>query len=314
MNIAFIYPGQGSQKVGMGRDLYETQPAFRAVMDEVDPAGDIRELCFNGTAEQLADTRNTQPCMVACECALTATMRAYGIEPSTVCGLSLGEYSALSAAGVLEARQAVELAAFRGVEMARAVAGRDCGMAAVLGLDRELVEQACREASASGVVEPTNYNCPGQIVVSGDAAAVTEACRLATEAGARRCVPLPVSGPFHTSLMKPAGDALHTRLASEHFGDMRVPVVFNTTARYMGDGQSVAGLLEQQVQHSVYFEDSVAFMAERGVQVTVELGPGDTLSKFVRKTVRGLPALHVEDGATLDAALEKLSSIDEGEA
>ena len=114
--------------------------------------------------------------------------------------------------------------------------------------------------------------------------------------------------------MKPAGDALHTRLASEHFGDMRVPVVFNTTARYMGDGQSVAGLLEQQVQHSVYFEDSVAFMAERGVQVTVELGPGDTLSKFVRKTVRGLPALHVEDGATLDAALEKLSSIDEGEA
>lgn len=204
MKVAFIYPGQGSQKVGMGLDLYETQPEFRIAMDQMDPTGRIRELCFNGTARELADTRNTQPCMVACECALTATLYSLGVAPAMLCGLSLGEYSALAAAGVLEARQAVDLAAFRGVEMARAVAGRDCGMAAVLGLDRSSVEQACEEASSAGVVEPTNYNCPGQIVVSGDAAAVTRACELATQAGAKRCVPLPVSGPFHTSLMKPA--------------------------------------------------------------------------------------------------------------
>lgn len=314
MKVAFIYPGQGSQKVGMGLDLYETQPEFRIAMDQMDPTGRIRELCFNGTARELADTRNTQPCMVACECALTATLYSLGVAPAMLCGLSLGEYSALAAAGVLEARQAVDLAAFRGVEMARAVAGRDCGMAAVLGLDRSSVEQACEEASSAGVVEPTNYNCPGQIVVSGDAAAVTRACELATQAGAKRCVPLPVSGPFHTSLMKPAGDALRKRLAGERFGEMRIPVVFNTTARFIGDGQTVAGLLEQQVQHSVYFEDSVTFMAEQGVQATIELGPGDTLSKFVRKTARGMTALHVEDAATLSAALDKLSNMDGDEA
>ena len=205
MKLAFLYAGQGSQHVGMGRDLYENYPAFRAVLDAAPVDFDLKQLCFEGPEEQLNDTRYTQPCMVAFAAGVTAVLKEEGITPAYTAGLSLGEYSALHCAGVLDAQTAVSLVAFRGKAMAEAVVGRPCGMAAVLNLDRDALKKACEEASDLGVVECTNFNCPGQIVISGDAAAVDKAGELAKAAGAKRVLPLKVSGPFHTSLMAPPG-------------------------------------------------------------------------------------------------------------
>ena len=214
MKLAFLYAGQGSQHVGMGRDLYENYPAFRAVLDAAPVDFDLKQLCFEGPEEQLNDTRYTQPCMVAFAAGVTAVLKEEGITPAYTAGLSLGEYSALHCAGVLDAQTAVSLVAFRGKAMAEAVVGRPCGMAAVLNLDRDALKKACEEASDLGVVECTNFNCPGQIVISGDAAAVDKAGELAKAAGAKRVLPLKVSGPFHTSLMAPAGDALREKFKS----------------------------------------------------------------------------------------------------
>ena len=193
MKLAFLYAGQGSQHVGMGRDLYENYPAFRAVLDAAPVDFDLKQLCFEGPEEQLNDTRYTQPCMVAFAAGVTAVLKEEGITPAYTAGLSLGEYSALHCAGVLDARTAVSLVAFRGKAMAEAVVGRPCGMAAVLNLDRDALKKACEEASDLGVVECTNFNCPGQIVISGDAAAVDKAGELAKAAGAKRVLPLKVS-------------------------------------------------------------------------------------------------------------------------
>ena len=232
----------------MGRDLYENYPAFRAVLDAAPVDFDLKQLCFEGPEEQLNDTRYTQPCMVAFAAGVTAVLKEEGITPAYTAGLSLGEYSALHCAGVLDAQTAVSLVAFRGKAMAEAVVGRPCGMAAVLNLDRDALKKACEEASDLGVVECTNFNCPGQIVISGDAAAVDKAGELAKAAGAKRVLPLKVSGPFHTSLMAPAGDALREKFKSVDFHDMEIPVLFNCLGREMGEGDTIPALLERQVQ------------------------------------------------------------------
>ena len=195
MKLAFLYAGQGAQHVGMGRDLYETYPAFRAVLDSAPVDFDLKQLCFDGPEDRLNDTRYTQPCMVAFAAGVTALLKEAGIVPDYTAGLSLGEYSALHCAGVLDAPSAISLVAFRGQAMADAVKDRPCGMAAVLNLDRDALKQVCEEASDAGVVECTNFNCPGQIVISGDAAAVDRAGELAKAAGAKRVLPLKVSGP-----------------------------------------------------------------------------------------------------------------------
>lgn len=262
MKLAFMYAGQGSQYVGMGKDFYEAYPEFREVMDHTDVGFDVKDCCFNGPAEMLNTTKYTQPCMVAFAVGVTKILENKGIVPEMAAGLSLGEYSALYAAGVFDEQQVISLVAFRGQSMAEAVVDRACKMAAVINLDREKVEACCAQAheefqdEACNVVEPTNYNCPGQIVISGDVAPVDRAIELLTEAGARRCIPLVVSGPFHTSLMKPAGDKLRERFKAENFGDMKIPVVFNSLGRFKTEEESIPALLEKQVQHSIYIEDS----------------------------------------------------------
>ena len=303
MKLGFLYAGQGSQHPGMGADLYEAFPAFREVFDaaraELD--FDLKTTCFQDPEGVLNQTRYTQPCMVAFAAGLTAVLRERGIVPSAAAGLSLGEYSALHAAGVFDARTAVRLAAFRGRAMEEAARGHDSAMRAVLGLDREPLQAACEAAADLGTVVIANYNCPGQLVIGGDKAAVEKAAALAKERGAKRCLPLKVSGPFHTPLMKPAGEALEDYFKGVAFGEMEIPVIFNCLGREKGAEDAVPALLVRQVQSSVYMEDSIRRMADLGLDALVEIGPGKALSGFVKKTVPGFPVRAVETAADVEA-------------
>lgn len=301
MSLAFLYAGQGSQHPGMGADLYEAHPAFRAVLDAAGVDFDLKTTMFTDPDGVLNLTEYTQPCMVAFAAGMTALLAERGIVPDYAAGLSLGEYSALQCAGVFTAPQAISLAAFRGKAMAAAAAGRPCGMTAVLGLDREKLQEACRQAAGAGVVEIANYNCPGQLVIGGEQAAVDQAAALAKELGANRCLPLKVSGPFHTSLLAPAGDALREKFKETAFGAMRIPVLFNCLGREMGPEDTIPALLEKQVQTSVYMEDTIRRLAELGVDTIVEIGPGKALIGFVKKTAPAIKTYAVETCADLDA-------------
>ena len=301
MSLAFLYAGQGSQHPGMGADLYEAHPAFRAVLDAAGVDFDLKTTMFTDPDGVLNLTEYTQPCMVAFAAGMTALLAERGIVPDYAAGLSLGEYSALQCAGVFTAPQAISLAAFRGKAMAAAAAGRPCGMTAVLGLDREKLQEACRQAAGAGVVEIANYNCPGQLVIGGEQAAVDKAAALAKELGAKRCLPLKVSGPFHTSLLAPAGDALREKFRETAFGAMRIPVLFNCLGREMGPEDTIPALLEKQVQTSVYMEDTIRRLAELGEDTIVEIGPGKALSGFVKKTAPAIKTYAVETCADLDA-------------
>ena len=301
MSLAFLYAGQGSQHPGMGADLYEAHPAFRAVLDAAGVDFDLKTTMFTDPDGVLNLTEYTQPCMVAFAAGMTALLAERGIVPDYAAGLSLGEYSALQCAGVFTAPQAISLAAFRGKAMAAAAAGRPCGMTAVLGLDREKLQEACRQAAGAGVVEIANYNCPGQLVIGGEQAAVDKAAALAKELGAKRCLPLKVSGSFHTSLLAPAGDALREKFKETAFGAMRIPVLFNCLGREMGPEDTIPALLEKQVQTSVYMEDTIRRLAELGVDTIVEIGPGKALIGFVKKTAPAIKTYAVETCADLDA-------------
>ena len=303
MKLAVLYAGQGAQHPGMGKEFYESSPAFRAAFDSAELDFDLHRVCFEDPDGVLNQTEYTQPCMVAFACGVTAVLQQKGVRPAYVAGLSLGEYSALEAAGVFTAKQAVELAAYRGKAMAKAAEGIDCGMTAVLGLDRAALAECCEQAAEVGGVQICNYNCPGQLVIGGEKAAVDKAAELAKAAGARRCIPLKVSGPFHTRLMAPAGDALAERFRTENFGEMKIPVLFNCLGREKADTDTVPALLVKQVQSSVHMEDTLRRLGELGVDHILEVGPGSALSGFVKKTLPGVLCVAVETPEQLDAAL-----------
>ena len=303
MKLGFLYAGQGSQHAGMGADLYEAFSAFRAVYDHAEVDFDLKKVTFEDPDGIINQTRYTQPCMVAFAAGMTAVLREKGITPAVAAGLSLGEYSALHAAGVFDAATAIRLVAFRGKAMEEAAAGRESAMMAVLNLDRSPLQDACDAASDLGCVVIANYNCPGQLVIGGEKAAVEQAAALAKEAGARRCIPLKVSGPFHTRLMAPAGDALAQRFAGENFGAMETPVLFNCLGHEKAETDSIPQLLVKQVQSSVYMEDTLRRLGELGVDHILEVGPGNALSGFVKKTLPGVVCTAVETPEQLDAVL-----------
>ena len=306
MNLAFLYAGQGSQHAGMGQDLYEIYPLFRQILDDAPVDFDLKKLCFEGPEDQLSQTRYTQPCMVAFAAGVTALLKERGIVPQAAAGLSLGEYSALQAAGVFTPREAIALAAFRGKAMEEAAQGMESAMYAVLNLDRNTLEEVCRKASEKGPVYLANYNCPGQIVIGGGREGAEEACRLALEAGARRCLPLKVSGPFHTPLMAPAGKALEEHFAGLSFGEMAFPVYFNCLGRPKTAEETIPQLLVRQVQTSVYMEDTIRHMADAGIDTIVEVGPGKALSGFVKKTAPHIRTIPVETAQQLEDAVTLL--------
>ena len=250
MKLAFLYAGQGSQHPGMGRAFYESSPLFRQAYDGAPVDFDLTETCLDDPQGVLNQTAYTQPCLVAFAVGVTKLLKAAGLRPDYCAGLSLGEYSALHCAGVLDDETAISLAAFRGRAMAQAAQGVESAMMAVLNLDRAALSECCRAASDLGVVEIANYNCPGQLVIGGEKAAVERAAALAREKGARRCLPLKVSGPFHTSLLAPAGDALRERFQTVAFRPMEVPVLFNCLGDRMGPADTIPALLERQVQSS----------------------------------------------------------------
>ena len=303
MKIGFLYAGQGAQHPGMGREFYETEPAFAAVYDRAPVDFDLKSVCLDDPDGVLNETEYTQPCMVAFAVGVTKLLKAAGVVPACVAGLSLGEYSALHCAGVFDDETAISLTAFRGRAMADVSKGVESAMVAVLGLDVAGITKCCADAADVGVAEVCNLNCPGQTVIGGEKAAVEKAAELCKAAGAKRCLPLKVSGPFHTSLLKPAGDALREKFKSVAFGEMKIPVLFDRLGHEMGENDTIPRLLEEQVSHAVHMEDIIRRMAALGVDTVVEIGPGKALTGFVRKTCPEIAAYPVETPEDLNQFL-----------
>ncbi len=316
MKLGFIYAGQGSQRVGMGQDFYEKFPIYKNTIDEASKNVkkvtdmDVAELSFNGPMEQLSQTKYTQPAMVAFAIGVTKLLKNAGITPDYTCGLSLGEYSALYSAEALDEDAIMELIAKRGKYMEEASKGLNVKMAAVLGADRETVVESCKEVTAAyrgeKIVQAANFNCPGQIVISGDAAAVDKASANLKEAGVKRILPLNVSGPFHTKLMKPAGDALAKEFKNVDFKSLKSKVVFNCLGAEKTENDSIPDLLERQVQSSVYLEDSIKYMVDAGVDTIVEIGPGKAISKFVKKTTPDVKVYSIDTVEDFETVVEEL--------
>lgn len=310
MQVAFVFPGQGSQKTGMGRDLFEADPVARAAFGELDAALDVpvSRLCFEGSAEDLALTENTQPAILACSVAAWRCLDARGIRPAYVAGHSLGEYSALVAAGVLDAGDAVRTVRRRGRYMQEAVPPGVGAMAALLGIEAGVVEEACRAASAPGeTVAPANFNSPGQVVVAGHRAAVERAIEAAGRLGARRSVLLPVSAPFHCELMAPAAARLAADLAALAFGAFGVPLVANVTGREVSDPAVERELLERQVVAPVLWQQSVERLVELGTDTFVEVGPGSVLTGLVKRIARDARLFNVAGSEDLDRVVAELA-------
>lgn len=304
--IAFVFPGQGAQTVGMGKDVYDALLESRAVFEKGDEVlgFPLSKLVFEGPDSELKQTVNTQPALVTASTAYLEALRGSGITPDYVAGHSLGEYSALVAAGVLAYEDAVRLVRLRGQFMEEAVPGGQGAMAAVLGADRAALAELCRSISAAGhSVELANINCPGQIVVSGTAAGVAEASERVKEAGGKRAIPLEVSGPFHSSLMKEAAERLAAELQKTHFNVPAVPVIANVTAAPVTDPEAIRSLLVEQVYSPVLWQDSVERLIAEGVDTFVEIGSGSVLSGLIRKIDRNVKVVTVNSLESARAGL-----------
>ncbi len=310
MKIAFLFSGQGAQYPGMMKELYVDEPAVKEVFDAADAAlgRSVSALCFDGTQEELNLTHNTQPCVLAADLAAAAALTAHGVKPAVAAGFSLGEYAALSYAGVFSAEAAIKLIQIRADAMQKAVPAGEGGMAAFVGATAEQVEEICQKVTA-GYVVAANYNSPVQTVVSGSAVGVDEACALAEQAGLR-CVKLAVSAPFHCKLMEPAAMRLKEEFADMAFADPTIPVYMNVDGAPLPGGAAAEELLVRQAMSPVRWVKTLENMQADGVDTFIECGPGKTLSGLVKKTLKDVTILRVENAKTLNDSLTALQNAD----
>lgn len=311
MKTAFLFSGQGAQYPGMGKELYETYEAAREVFDAVSLDFDVKKLCFEGPAEQLNDTQYAQACIFVTSMAAAAVLKEQGITPDVCAGLSLGEYSALCYGGSFSVKDGAAIVRERGKLMANALPAGTSAMSAVMMLDEKAILEACEEVKNIGVCEIANYNCPGQIVITGDKAAVEAAGELCKEKGARRVIPLQVSGAFHSSLLTEAGEQLREVLSRYELNKSALPV-YNNISGTIETG-SLEDILSKQISHSVYFEQTIKNMLADGVTTFIEVGPGKAVSGFVKKCTKGMDIIiaHVEDTASLQDCIKCLQSASE---
>ena len=303
--IAFIFPGQGAQTCGMGKDFYETFPCAKEMIDLAEKVSGIpmKELLFEEN-ENINITKYTQIAMLADELAIWSVLREKGLESVVNAGLSLGEYAALVASGVMTPEDAFRVVAKRGEYMQEAVPTGGA-MTAVLGADTAVIEKICEETE--GIVSIANYNCPGQIVITGEQQAVDAAAAALKEAGAKRCTPLNVSGPFHSAMLLPAGEKLAAELEHVEIHEIAVPYITNVTADYVTDPSQVKELLKKQISSSVRWQQSVERMIADGVEAFIEIGPKKSLCGFMKRIDKTVPAYHVDKVTDLDSVLSELA-------
>ncbi|MBQ4817082.1 ACP S-malonyltransferase [Bacillus pumilus] len=307
--IAFLFPGQGSQKIGMGKDLFDQEAVSKAVFEEADKTlgFDLSSMIFEGDAEELTLTYNAQPALLTTSIAILKKFEESGIKADYAAGHSLGEYTALVAAGALSFQDAVYAVRKRGELMNEAVPAGEGAMAAILGLDQTALLEVTKEVTESGhLVELANLNCPGQIVISGTAKGVELASEKAKEKGAKRAIALEVSGPFHSALMKPAAEKFTDVLSKLDITDAKTPVISNVTADIVTSRDAIETKLIEQLYSPVRFEESVERLIDLGVTTFIEIGPGKVLSGLVKKVNRRLTTISVSDQETIEAAIETL--------
>ena len=309
--LAFVFPGQGAQKVGMGKDFYDNYDVAKKMFKEADEAlgYSIMKMCFEGPEEDLKLTANTQPAILTISCIANEILKENGIQPEITGGHSLGEYSALVAAGVLNFQNAVALVHKRGSYMQEAVPVGEGGMAAIIGVDRDKIVEVCQQVSAESPVQAVNFNCPGQIVIAGATKGVELAVEELKAAGAKKAVILPVSAPFHSTLMKPAAEKLAVELDKVTISDAKIPVVANVSAEILTKAEDIKASLVAQAASPVLWEDCVARMKEFGADVLLEAGPGKTLCGFNRRIDKTITSLNVEDVASLEKSLDYFKEV-----
>lgn len=309
--LAFVFPGQGAQKVGMGKDFYDNYDVAKKMFNDADEAlgYSIMKMCFEGPEEDLKLTANTQPAILTISCIANEILKENGIQPEITGGHSLGEYSALVAAGVLNFQDAVALVHKRGSYMQEAVPVGEGGMAAIIGVDRDKIVEVCQQVSAESPVQAVNFNCPGQIVIAGTTKGVELAVEELKTAGAKKAVILPVSAPFHSTLMKPAAEKLAVELDKVTISDAKIPVVANVSAEILTKAEDIKASLVAQAASPVLWEDCVARMKEFGADLLLEAGPGKTLCGFNRRIDKTIKSLNVEDVASLEKSLDYFKEV-----
>lgn len=309
MKTAFLFPGQGSQKVGMVQDLFENYDSVKALIKEADETlgFSISKMMFEGPDTELMKTEFTQPAILTASVAVWQVLKEHGLTPDIAAGHSLGEYSALVAAGAISFADAVHTVHLRGRFMQEAVPLGEGGMAAIIGSNPETIVKVCGEVSTEDLpVQAVNFNCPGQVVIAGATAAVEKACEALKEAGARRAIMLKVSAPFHSTLMEPAALRLKEVLDKIDIHDTAIPIVANVNAKEETKADEIRKNLVDQAAHPVHWEESIRNMVAGGVDMTVEAGPGTVLTGFMKKIARSVPCHHAEDVATIDEVVAAL--------